>query len=79
VPGRMSLAVDNPCRDFASEGDLGLRIGAIFAILGVSTIGVLIPLFSYRSRFSTTYFFIRAFASGASPLRPDPYVPSKVP
>ena len=62
--------MDDPCRDFAGDGDLGLRIGAIFAILGVSLIGVMIPMFSYRSRFSTTYFYVRAFASGE--LLPHP-------
>ena len=70
--GRMSLAIDNPCIDFAGDDLIGLRVGAIFAILGVSFLGVMIPMFSYRSRFSTTYFFIRAFASGEL-LQPSPH------
>ena len=55
---------DNPCIDFASDNLIGLRVGGLFGILAVSCIGVMIPMFSYRSRWSHTYFFVRAFASG---------------
>ena len=67
MPRRMSanaVTVDNPCIDFAENDLIGLRVGGLFAILAVSTLGVMIPMFSYRSQFSTTFFFIRAFASG---------------
>lgn len=43
---------------------LGLRLGGLFGILAVSTIGLCIPFFCYSSRLETLFFFIRAFASG---------------
>ena len=69
VPRRMA-ETDNPCIDFASDNLIGLRVGGLFGILAVSCIGVMIPIFSYRSRFSHTYFFVRAFASGEQRSRP---------
>ena len=57
------------CADYApaSGSLLGLRLGSVFGILGVSCLGVLIPLFTYRAERSTIYFFLRAFAGGTIP------------
>ncbi|KAK9865177.1 hypothetical protein WJX84_007285 [Apatococcus fuscideae] len=47
-----------------SEDLLGLRLGGLFGILAVSTIGVSIPFFTYTAKLETLFFFLRAFASG---------------
>lgn len=46
------------------QGLLGLRLGGLFGILLVSTIGVSIPFFTYKAKLNSVYFLIRAFAAG---------------
>ncbi|KAL0038478.1 hypothetical protein WJX77_007782 [Trebouxia sp. C0004] len=46
------------------EGLLGLRLGGLFGILVVSTIGVFIPFFTYKAKLASVYFLLRAFAAG---------------
>ena len=46
------------------QGLLGLRLGGLFGILVVSTIGVFIPFFTYKAKLASVYFLLRAFAAG---------------
>jgi len=46
------------------QGLLGLRLGGLFGILVVSTIGVTIPFFTYKAKLNSVYFLIQAFAAG---------------
>lgn len=46
------------------QGLLGLRLGGLFGILAVSTIGVLIPFFTYKANLNSLFFLLRAFAAG---------------
>ncbi|DBA87606.1 TPA: hypothetical protein ACH3X1_004629 [Trebouxia sp. C0004] len=46
------------------QGLLGLRLGGLFGILVVSTIGVFIPFFTYKAKLTSVYFLVRAFAAG---------------
>ncbi|KAL3145570.1 low-affinity Zn(2+) transporter zrt2 [Trebouxia sp. C0010 RCD-2024] len=55
--------------DCSGEGDLyeplvGLRVGALFGILAVSSIGVFLPFFTYTAKLNKAYFLVRAFAGG---------------
>lgn len=43
---------------------VGLRLGALFGILAVSSIGVFLPLFTYTAKLNRAYFLVRAFAAG---------------
>ncbi len=43
---------------------LGLRVGALFGILAVSTIGVFIPLITSSQRVNGPFFIVRAAAAG---------------
>jgi hypothetical protein len=52
------------CYSPGDQGLLGLRIGALFGILVVSTIGVCIPFFTYKAKLNSVYFLLRAFAAG---------------
>lgn len=52
------------CDGPGAQGLLGLRLGGLFGILLVSTIGVFIPFFTYKAKFNSLYFLLRAFAAG---------------
>ncbi len=52
------------CYTSADQGLLGLRLGGLFGILVVSTIGVFIPYFTYKARLNSVYVLLRAFAAG---------------
>ena len=43
---------------------LGLRIGGMFGILLVSSLGIALPYFTKFERFSTLIFMMKAFAGG---------------
>ena len=46
------------------QGLLGLRLGGLFGILAVSTIGVIIPALTYKAKLDSVFFILRAFAAG---------------
>ncbi len=48
----------------ASGSLIGLRVGGLFGILAVSTIGVFIPLIASSQRFDGVFFVLRAAAAG---------------
>ncbi|KAK9812115.1 hypothetical protein WJX73_008188 [Symbiochloris irregularis] len=52
------------CYAPGDTGLLGLRLGGLFGILAVSTIGVAIPYFAYSAKLHSTFFLLRAFAAG---------------
>ena len=53
------------CASDAGDGLVGLRVGALFAILVVSSIGALLPFFTYKlANLSRFFFLTRCFASG---------------
>ena len=56
--------VGTDCSSPGDAGLLGLRLGGLFGILAVSTIGVSVPYFAYNSRLNNVFFMLRAFASG---------------
>jgi hypothetical protein len=58
--------VEDPCATDAAPSDhlLGLRIGALFAILFVSCIGVAVPYVAQSPRPGPTFFVLRAVAGG---------------
>lgn len=63
----MSAAAPDGSLECYAPGDtglLGLRLGGLFGILAVSTIGVSIPYFAYTTRLQSTFFLLRAFAAG---------------
>lgn len=58
------LPAEDPCFAPGDTGLLNLRIGGLFGILAVSTIGVLIPFFTYKAQFHSFFLLVRAFAAG---------------
>ena len=52
------------CFSPGDHGLLGLRIGALFGILAVSTVGISIPYFAYTVKLNSLFFVLRAFAAG---------------
>ncbi|DBA78801.1 TPA: hypothetical protein ACH3X1_008697 [Trebouxia sp. C0004] len=52
------------CFAAGDQGLLGLRLGGLFGILVISTIGVFIPFFTYKAKLTSVYFLLRAFAAG---------------
>lgn len=52
------------CLAPGANGLLGLRLGALFGILAVSTIGIAIPYFTYTVKLGNIFFLLRAFAAG---------------
>ena len=61
-----AAAPADPCASTAAASDhlLGLRIGALFAILGVSCIGVALPYLADTPKLGPTFFVLRAVAGG---------------
>lgn len=59
-----TMSSDTDCYAPAANDLLGLRIGGLFGILAVSTIGVSIPYFTYTAKLGKVYFILRAFAAG---------------
>ena len=48
----------------ATDSLLGLRVGGLFGILAVSTIGILLPLFAQAKSLEGALFFLRTVAAG---------------
>jgi zinc transporter 1/2/3 len=48
----------------ASGSLLGLRVGGLFGILAVSSVGVFLPLFAMTKRLNSLFFVLRAMAAG---------------
>ena len=59
-------APSQPCATTAAQSNhlLGLRIGGLFAILGTSCIGVMLPYLAISRRLHSVFFVLRAIAAG---------------
>ena len=58
------LADECSATSIDSNEMLGLRLGGIFGILLVSSLGIALPYFTNFARFSTLIFMMKAFAGG---------------
>lgn len=63
-PALGEVPTEDPCYAPGDPGLLGLRLGGLFGILAVSTIGVAIPFFTYKAKLNSVFFLVRAFAAG---------------
>ncbi|KAL3134351.1 low-affinity Zn(2+) transporter zrt2 [Trebouxia sp. C0009 RCD-2024] len=63
-PALGEIPAENPCYAPGDPGLLGLRLGGLFGILAVSTIGVAIPFFTYKAKLNSVFCLVRAFAAG---------------
>ena len=52
------------CYAPGDSGLLGLRLGGLFGILVLSTVGVSLPAFTYKAKSDSAFFVLRAFAAG---------------
>lgn len=63
-PALGAIPAELLCYAPGDPGLLGLRLGGLFGILAVSTIGVAIPFFTYKAKLNSVFFLVRAFAAG---------------
>ena len=63
-PALGEIPAELPCYAPGDSGLLGLRLGGLFGILAISTIGVAIPFYTNTPKNNSVFFLVRAFAAG---------------